>query len=74
MNNELYQALVQHYYSLQSARRACIERINTLDARRQAIDEQMTQVNDILCKHGKHIYEHFEEKEPQESEETDESI
>ena len=62
MNSELYQALVQHYYSLESARRACTERINALETRRQAIDEQMTQVNDILCKHGKHIYEHFEEE------------
>lgn len=62
MNNELYQALVQHYYSLQSARTACTERIKTLEARYQAIDEQMIQVNDILCKHGKHIYEHFEEE------------
>lgn len=69
MNSELYQALVQHYYSLESARRACTERINALETRRQAIDEQMTQVNDILCKHGKHIYEHFEEKESQEKNE-----
>jgi len=63
MNNELYQALVQHYYSLQSARRACTEQINVLEAKYKAIDEQMVQVNDILCKYGNHIYEHFEESE-----------
>lgn len=61
MNNKLYQALVQHYYSLQSERKAIDEQINVLRARYQAIDEQMVQVNDILCKHGNHIYEHFEE-------------
>lgn len=62
MNNELYQALTQHYYSLQSERKACMEQINVLTAKHKAIDEQMVQVNDILCKHGNHIYEHFEEK------------
>lgn len=63
MNNELYQALTQHYYSLQSKRKECMEQINVLEARYKVIDEQMVQVNDILCKHGNHIYEHFEEKQ-----------
>ena len=62
MNNELYRALTQHYYNLQSERKACMEQINVLEARYKAIDEQMVQVNDILCKHGNHIYEHFEEE------------
>ena len=63
MNNELYQALTQHYYNLKSERSACRDRINVLESRYKAIDEQMIQVNDILCKHGNHIYEHFEESE-----------
>ena len=71
MNNELYQALTQHYYSLQSERKACMERINVLEARYKAIDEQMVQVNDILCKHEKHIYEHFEERNPQRGEDKE---
>ena len=45
-----------------------MEQINDLKARYKAIDEQMVQVNDILCKYGNHIYEHFEERKPQESE------
>lgn len=69
MNNELYQALAQHYYNLQLERRACIEDINALEVKRRVLDEQMAKVNDILCKHGNHIYEHFEEKEPQEKNE-----
>lgn len=62
MNSKLYQALTQHYYNLQSERKSCLEQINALEARYKAIDEQMVQVNDILCKHGNHIYEHFEEE------------
>lgn len=62
MNNSLYQALTQHYYNLQSERKACLEQINVLTAKHNAIDQQTVQVNDILCKHGNHIYEHFEEK------------
>lgn len=62
MNNELYRALTQHYYNLQSERKACMEQINVLESRYKAIDEQMIQVNGILCKYGNHIYEHFEEE------------
>ena len=40
-----------------------MEQINVLEARHKAIDEQMVQVNNILCKYGNHIYEHFEEEE-----------
>lgn len=63
MNSELYRALVQHYYNLQSERKACLEQINVLEAIYKAIDEQIVQVNDILCKYGNHICEHFEEEE-----------
>ena len=60
MNVELYNALAQRYYQLQTDRRNAIEQRAFWDAKYKIIDEEMTQLNDILCKFGDHIYEHFE--------------
>lgn len=40
-----------------------------IDAMLEMIEDIMSGLDDILCKYGKHIYEHFEESKPQESEE-----
>jgi len=37
----------------------------------EVIEGILIDLNDILCKHGNHIYEHFEESESQESEVTE---
>ena len=63
MNSKLYEELVQCYFKLQSERKECMEHINILEAKYKVIDEQMARVNDILCKYGNHVYEHFEEEQ-----------
>ena len=49
MANQIYQELMQHYFSLQSEHKECMEQLTTLKA--------------ILSKFGNHVYEHFEEKQ-----------
>ena len=63
MNSELYQALVTHYHELQSERKALLEQINVIESVYKAVDEEIAKINDILCKYGNHIYEHFEEEQ-----------
>jgi hypothetical protein len=63
MNSESYQALVTHYFNLQQERKACLEQINVIEAVYKAIDEEMAKINEILCKYGNHVYEHFEEEQ-----------
>lgn len=63
MANQIYQELMQHYFSLQSEHKECMEQIKILEARRKQINYQMAQVDAILSKFGNHIYEHFEEKQ-----------
>jgi hypothetical protein len=64
MNSVSYQALVTHYFNLQQERKACLEQINVIEAVYKAIDEEMAKINEILCKYGNHVYEHFEEEKP----------
>lgn len=63
-NSKLYQELVVQYYGLKAKRKACLEQINALEAKLQVLAEQLRDINDILCKHGNYIYEHFEEEKP----------
>jgi hypothetical protein len=63
-NSRLYQELVVQYYGLKAKRKACLEQINALEAKLQVLAEQLRDINDILCKHGNYIYEHFEEEKP----------
>ena len=60
MNKELYDSVAQRYYQLQTDRRNAMEQRALWDAKYKMIDEEMMQLNDILCKFGNHIYEHFE--------------
>jgi hypothetical protein len=61
-NSRLYQELVVQYYGLKAKRKAYLEQINALEAKLQVLAEQLRDVNDILCKHGNYVYEHFEEE------------
>lgn len=61
-NSKLYQTLVVQYYGLRAKRKACMEQINVLEAKYKFLDEQLRDINDILCKYGNYIYEHFEEE------------
>ena len=59
-DKSLYNAVAQRYYNLMSDKHYLLEDRIRIEARLHMIDEEMTALNDILCKHGKHLYEHFE--------------
>lgn len=58
----LYSALARHFYSLQNELRNLRNQEIALRAHIEEIDSELIQLNDILCKHGNHIYEHFEQE------------
>ena len=63
MDNTLYTAMAQHYYGLQTKKRSLQESLREIQAALKQVNEELQDLNDILCKHGNHIYEHFEEGE-----------
>lgn len=63
-DKSLYNAVAQRYYWLQSTKRNLLDDRTAIEARLHMIDEEMVALNDILCKHGKHLYEHFENATP----------
>ena len=63
MDKTLYMAMAQHYYGLQTKRRSLQESLREIQTAIKLVDEELQDLNDILCKHGDHIYEHFEEGE-----------
>lgn len=66
--SELYNKLAQEYYHYSSEKRKLIQTRESISAKIETIEDVLTALNDVLCKSGNHIYEHFEESEPQESE------
>ena len=70
MNQDgMYYKITQEYNVLNREKRELMLERNKINAKIEMIETILTDLNDILCKHGNHIYEHFEENEPQESEE-----
>ena len=63
MDKTLYMAMAQHYYGLQTKRRSLQVSLRETQTALELVDEELQDLNDILCKHGNHIYEHFEEGE-----------
>ena len=63
MDKTLYVAMAQHYYGLQTKRRNLQYSLREIQTALKLVDEELQDLNDILCKHGNHIYEHFEEGE-----------
>ena len=69
MNQDrIYYKVTQEYLHLQREKRELLRERDNINAKLETIEGILTDLNDILCKHGKHIYEHFEESELQESE------
>lgn len=66
--NGMYYKVTQEYLHFNGEKRKLIQERDKINAQLEVIEEILTDLNDILCKHGNHIYEHFEEREPQESE------
>ena len=69
--NGMYYKLTQEYLYLNRVKRELMHERDNIGAKLEIIEEILTDLNDILCKHGNHIYEHFEENEPHESEEKE---
>ena len=64
--DELYYKVTQEYMHYHAEKRALTQERDKINAKLEVIEGVLHDLNDILCKHGNHIYEHFEEREPQE--------
>lgn len=60
-DNSLYDALVNEYLSLNNQKRSLISSRDKTTAELDTIEDMLIDLSNILCKYGKHIYEHFEE-------------
>ena len=60
--NGLYYKVTQTYLWCQGEKRKLIRERDKINARLGMLEEIMIDLNDVLCKHGEHIYEHFEEE------------
>ena len=65
----MYYKVTQEYLNLKRRKRELMSERDRISAKIEIIEAILIDLNDILCKHGNHIYEHFEERESQESEE-----
>lgn len=59
----MYYKVTQEYLHLNAQKRQLLQERDKIDAQLKVIDEVLVDLNDILCKHGNHVYEHFEESE-----------
>lgn len=66
--DEMYYKVTQEYLFYVEKKRSLMQERDKINARLEVIEGVLLDLDDILCKHGKHIYEHFEERKPQESE------
>lgn len=67
----MYYKVTQEYFSLNREKRELMRERDNINAKLEMIENILVDLNVILCKHGSHIYEHFEENEQQESEEKE---
>lgn len=64
MNQDgMYYKVTQEYLQLNREKRDLLRKRDYISAKLEMIEDILTDLNDILCKHGNHIYEHFEESE-----------
>lgn len=59
----LYYKVTQIYLRCKSEERKLRRERDKIDAKLELLEDLMINLNDMLCKHGDHIYEHFEESE-----------
>lgn len=57
----MYYKLSKEYYHLDGMKRKLMRERDKISARLEEVEGVLIDLNDILCKHGKHVYEHFEE-------------
>ena len=65
MKNNLYSKLAQMYYKLSTRKQHLLRDKDQIQAQLRIIEEMLNDINDILCQHGLHIYEHFDTSEGQ---------
>lgn len=69
MNQDgMYYKVTQEYSELKRKKRELTKERNKINAQLEIIEDILIALDEILCKHGNHIYEHFKERETQESE------
>ena len=62
MNQDgMYYKVTQEYLHFKREREELMRERDSISAKLEMIDAILIDLNDILCKHGNHIYEHFEE-------------
>ena len=61
--SKLYTELAQKYYHYKNEKRQLMREYEKIGAKLDTIEGLLVDLNDILCKNGEHIYEHFEEGE-----------
>ena len=61
--NGMYYKVVQEYLHLNREKRELRQQRNAINAQLEVIEGILIDLNDILCKHGNHVYEHFKESE-----------
>ena len=62
-NDNLYYKLTQEYLRFNAEKRNLMRERDIIVAKLENTESILLDLNEILCKHGKHIYEHFEESE-----------
>ena len=68
MENSIYKLLTQKYYFLEREKKRLIKLRDDAVTKIEYIEETLIDLNDILCKHGTHFYDHFEEREENDAE------
>lgn len=61
----MYYKVTQEYLHFNGEKRKLMQERDKINAQLEVIEEILIDLNDILCKHGNHVYEHFEENEEQ---------
>lgn len=61
----MYYKVTQEYLGLNGEKRKLMQERDRINAQLEVIEGILIDLNDILCKHGNHVYEHFEESEEQ---------
>lgn len=64
MNQDgMYYKVTQEYNILKREKIELMRKRDNINSKIEMIETILTDLNDILCKHGNHIYEHFEERD-----------
>ena len=67
----MYYKVTQEYLYLNREKSKLMQERDKINTKLEVIEGILIDLNDILCKHGNHVYEHFEESEEQADKEGD---